>query len=637
MLSHAIDLLGPYWRNQSGATAAIMAVAIVALVGITGFAVDLGHAFYVQRSLQASTDAAALAGAYEIANGAAISTARAFSAASVSSTANPVPNVTVPLANVSVSLKCFATLVSNGQDCIAAPSGTGDVGSEPAGGAANGIAVTQTATFPTYFLRILGISTLSVATTSNAGGTGGLSPGATGPAGGPLDVMIVLDTVGGNPVLSANLGNPLTYLSVGASDPASLADAPNAPCRMNTVPGSNGNVLTETIDYTLALLGLPLCTASGGSKISTALAGIQTLLKALPPCAPTLSSCGAATNGNVANPYAEVGLMVFPGFSNSTQAQYDYETGTCSGATQPAIIAYHLSPTYQVVPLSSDYRTSDSTTNLNSASNMALAAGGAGGCGAWAVNPTSFSLSNPTLDLLYGSYYAAAITAAQTALANDGRTHARKVIIFLSDGNADALSGIASVGVLNGGSGYTNGANVTISGGMGSGAQATATVVNGVVTAVTLTNPGSGYSSVTGGTNATISPKPTYVLGVPLPGPGSGAVLTVGLYPGLNQCQQGIAAAQAATNAGTQVYSIAYGASNLTLLPPAVTCLTDVLATSACQAMQTIASDPTKFYAVNINGSACASAKNSQADLTSIFKAIAANLAGARLLPPNTT
>jgi hypothetical protein len=210
------------------------------------------------------------------------------------------------------------------------------------------------------------------------------------------------------------------------------------------------------------------------------------------------------------------------------------------------------------------------------------------------------------------------------------------VIIFLSDGNSDALSGITSIGIANGGSGYTNGANVVVSGGMGSGAQATATVVNGVVTAINLTNPGSGYSSTS--SNAVIQPKPITVLGgLQLPGPGSGAILTIGMYPGTDQCHQGVAAAARAKAAGTQVYSISYGASNLTLLPPAVTCLTDLLTISACQAMQQIASDPTTFYNVNVNGSACASSANSQSNLNAIFTSIATRFSSARLLPPNTS
>ena len=59
-------------------------------------------------------------------------------------------------------------------------------------------------------------------------------------------------------------------------------------------------------------------------------------------------------------------------------------------------------------------------------------------------------------------------------------------------------------------SGYTSAPTVTITGGGGFGATATATVSGGVVTAITVTNPGRNYSSTPtvaitggGGTGAT--------------------------------------------------------------------------------------------------------------------------------------
>ena len=45
---------------------AFFAVALVALVGMTALVVDVGYAYYVKRSLQASADAAATAGALEL-------------------------------------------------------------------------------------------------------------------------------------------------------------------------------------------------------------------------------------------------------------------------------------------------------------------------------------------------------------------------------------------------------------------------------------------------------------------------------------------------------------------------------------------------------------------------------------------
>lgn len=89
--------------------------------------------------------------------------------------------------------------------------------------------------------------------------------------------------------------------------------------------------------------------------------------------------------------------------------------------------------------------------------------------------------------------------------------------------------GVTSVGqggispnieVTAGGSNYSPGANVAITGGSGSGATASATVVAGVVTAITLTNAGSGYKS---GDSITVTITPV--------GTGSGATAVAHIWP----------------------------------------------------------------------------------------------------------
>lgn len=54
---------------------------------------------------------------------------------------------------------------------------------------------------------------------------------------------------------------------------------------------------------------------------------------------------------------------------------------------------------------------------------------------------------------------------------------------------------VNDVSITNAGSGYTSAPNVSFSGGAGSGAQATAAVSNGQVSSITITNGGSGYTS----------------------------------------------------------------------------------------------------------------------------------------------
>ena len=56
-------------------------------------------------------------------------------------------------------------------------------------------------------------------------------------------------------------------------------------------------------------------------------------------------------------------------------------------------------------------------------------------------------------------------------------------------------TGVNSVTVNNGGTGYTSAPTVALTGGGGTGATATATIASGVVTSVTITNAGTGYTS----------------------------------------------------------------------------------------------------------------------------------------------
>ena len=53
-------------RDDAGQVIAFTLVCMVVLIGVVGFAVDVGHAYLVQRQLQSGVDAGALAGAQEL-------------------------------------------------------------------------------------------------------------------------------------------------------------------------------------------------------------------------------------------------------------------------------------------------------------------------------------------------------------------------------------------------------------------------------------------------------------------------------------------------------------------------------------------------------------------------------------------
>lgn len=141
------------------------------------------------------------------------------------------------------------------------------------------------------------------------------------------------------------------------------------------------------------------------SRLACAENGVQTLLKTLAPSVD------------------QVGLMVYPGLTAAT-AGYDSD---CSSSA-PTSVPYNKSPVYLIVGLANDYRTSDSATTLNTSSSIVRAVG-AGGAGC----------SNGITDVAgQKTFYADAVTAAQTYLQANGRTGAQKVIIVLSDGDANA-------------------------------------------------------------------------------------------------------------------------------------------------------------------------------------------------------
>jgi len=172
-----------FGHARRGATAVVTAISMVVLVGFAGFALDIGHVLYVQRALQASTDAAALAGALDIdccsaTPGKAITTATAYSA--VSGGQNTIPSVTVTAVTGFPVEKC---LTSISVSCTGSDS-------------ANAIQVSDKAVVPMIFAQILGIPSMTVTATSTAAAKGG--------NGQALNVMIVLDTTAS---MSSNTDN----------------------------------------------------------------------------------------------------------------------------------------------------------------------------------------------------------------------------------------------------------------------------------------------------------------------------------------------------------------------------------------------------------------------------------------------
>jgi hypothetical protein len=160
--------------RQTGQTLPLVVVFMLSILVFAGLVIDLGNAYRVQQALQASADAAAAGGAGQLTMtyppnaGNAQSVAQRYG--SEPGGVNPITGV--PSGNVSeqVSVDCEQ---QDGFDCT--------------NGYANTVTVNETAQTPTYLLKLLGFSTITLKAHAQA----------CSPCGGvPLDVMIVLDRTG---------------------------------------------------------------------------------------------------------------------------------------------------------------------------------------------------------------------------------------------------------------------------------------------------------------------------------------------------------------------------------------------------------------------------------------------------------
>jgi hypothetical protein len=337
-----------------------------------------------------------------------------------------------------------------------------------------------------------------------------------------------------------------------------------------------------------------------GTQESCALEGLRILLGDLYPCGlgETCSSSSSAVDS--------VSLIVFPAVTSATAAD-DY-TCTKGKMTNPTIVSYTIpdtvpaytpgtapasnlmlpaGDTYEVINFANDYKTSDTATSLNTAADIVVAAAGESGCA---------GLQTPGGE---ATYYAQVIYAAQAALAAQASANpgSKNAMIILSDGDATACASNA----------YTEG------GACNSKAEIVAAegTLNG--TGTSSTNP-HGYNNPT--------------------------------FPSaLGECGQAVLAAQYAASAGTNVYTIGYGAETSGGCASDATYSATVTTNGGswapgkqpCQALAAMASAQVNFYSDDGHGcEATAPSNQSLTQLTAIFRAITDNMTAPRLIPAGT-
>jgi hypothetical protein len=504
-------------RDESGQALFFLAVSMVVVIAIAALSIEGAHGYFAYHALQASTNAAALAGAAGLPNTTvASSNVTAYSSVTGNKNASPMLQSVVATPN----FLCLSTVTNSFKTpCMTASGATGGY---------NAVSVTQTAKVPLWFGRILGVSTLNLSATATAAMRGGNNT--------PWNIAIILDTTN----------------SMSKSD-------------------STGQC--------------------SGTRISCALLGVQALLGDLYPCAIGIT-CTSSTA-----PVDSVSLFVFPAVLNTT-APNVYGNGKCPSSA-PTIQPYTLptlpsSPaasavTYQVVPFSNDYRSTDAATTLSKTSDIVIATGGAGCSGITAPGGE-------------GTYYAQVINAAQAALvaqqtANPG---SRNAMIILSDGDAESSVSYSSTG---------------------SGSKKVTTI-----SSTSQLQPTSGISTNLNGT--TINNPTSYT------------------YPSaVGECGQGVYQAQLAITAGTAVYTIGYGSQTSG-------CTTDAQYSgtytngggswqagySPCRALAAMASSVANVYSDDANGCVAPAPTNAAITaLTTIFHQIAGGLTTPRLIPNGTT
>ena len=163
----ALRSLRHFWRHQQSGSTLVMAASVMSgVVAVAGLSIDVGRAYAAKRALSGQTQAAAFAGAYALAQPNS-SSSTVSTAVSNWTTANPVSGVTMT-GTPTPTLSCNASTTG-----LPSCSGTNP----------NVVSFTQSGTIPTYFLKAIGVTSMTVSATASAAKAGGTSK--------PFNVMVV--------------------------------------------------------------------------------------------------------------------------------------------------------------------------------------------------------------------------------------------------------------------------------------------------------------------------------------------------------------------------------------------------------------------------------------------------------------
>ena len=383
-------LLRKFLKDERGQSAAVLLVMISTVMGFAGLSIETGHVYYAYRLLQASTNAAALAAAYDMPD---IGTSSSPSAGTSYynlyeySAESGEENASSMLTSVSISANfyCSSNSTTLNVGCMTPPSGDGSCSGNSSG--CNAVTATQTATIPLWFGGLVGFKSLNVQAQASAAMRGGANT--------PWNIAVIIDTT-----------NSMTH-------------------------SDGGNQCNST-------------------QIVCAIDGFQVLLQDLYPCS-LGQTCNSTTQ--TVTPVDSVSLFVFPGLvdttsnldkdtvcktSNPTTISYTIPNTSPAYVPGTAPTSNLMLPTgssgdtYQVIGFENSFKSNDSNSTLNQADPLAIAAGDSGVSGCQGLQAPGGK----------ATYYAQVIYAAQAALVTQQGNNpgSRNAIILLSDGDATACA-----------------------------------------------------------------------------------------------------------------------------------------------------------------------------------------------------
>jgi hypothetical protein len=610
--------------EQSGQALPWLVLSMVGILGVSGFSIDAGHAYVVRSQLQNAANAGALAAAGNVYNTSSLGTATAIAGQYAGSSGDLNVGDSLVSIKTTVWTKCLNSLMPAGTTC-------------GSGSPANSVVVTESASVPTFFMKVLGMSTIPVVAQATASMQGMAQP---------WNVAIIVDTTGSMATVDSNCG-AMTELQCALDGVQNLLAVTNPNC-----PAGSANCPTGA-NFQVGLFTFPnVLTAVNGAlpKVgSTTYDSIKNDIN----CGGTPATYKNYTAQPLAAPYTlPVPGKALPtyGATGWAATRSTYQSGleylTYSNKVGTTTTTWEA--TYQITPFLSDYYlpSSTSTGGLNTSSNLVKAIGYANTSGCLTY---TLGIDGTGSGSGFGNtYFASSIYAAQAALAaaQTANPKSKNAIIFLSDGQANASYFTKDKSAYGGSSPYYNSTNQfndatefpEAPAGSEVGPSTSSYPVPAYYTPATILTAQNalGYdtlsSSAAGGTRSGTS---------------------VGTYPDWNdQCQQAIVAAQYAVGQGTRVYSVAYGSEASGCSNGWSVGATDTTGVATgtnqpftgasllpCTTMENIASSWDYFYSDNLQTGnvnlGCTDNNHSTVSLQDIFLAIASTFTGPRLLPNN--